>query len=94
VKKAIIPLAFLSAAALAQQPPMTQMPDLQEMFFMQFDVDKDGKVSKAEFLKPTESQFDHMDANGDGALDQAEVKAFNDEMQNRIQELQRKMQPR
>jgi Ca2+-binding EF-hand superfamily protein len=68
------------------------MPDLDTMFFEQFDADKDGKVSKSEFLRPTEAQFDHMDRNKDGALDQAEVKAFNDEMKQRMQEMQRRMQ--
>jgi len=89
VKKVVIALVFLATPALAQQP---QMPDLEEMFFKQFDTNQDGLVSKDEFLKPTEAQFDHMDTNKDGALDQAEVKTFNDEMQKRMQEMQRQMQ--
>lgn len=89
MKKYAIVIAFLAAPALAQQP---QMPNLEEMFFKQFDSNEDGRVDKGEFLKPTEAQFDHMDSNQDGALDQAEVKAFNDEMQKRMQEMQRQMQ--
>jgi len=89
VKNIIIALSFLAAPALAQQP---QMPNLEEVFFKQFDTNQDGRVDKAEFLKPTEAQFDHMDTNKDGALDQAEVKAFNDEMKQRMQEMQRQMQ--
>lgn len=36
------------------------------------DLDKDGKVSKAEFVKASAYRFDQADANGDGRLDQAE----------------------
>ena len=62
------------------------------MFFDQFDSNKDGVVSKEEFLKPTVEQFNHMDRDKNGSLDQAEVKAFNDEMKQRMQEMQRRMQ--
>lgn len=89
MKRIIFALAFLSAPALAQQP---QMPDLEEVFFKQFDSDQDGRVTRAEFLKPTEAQFDHMDRSKDGALDRREVKAFNDEMEQRMKEMQQRMQ--
>ncbi|MCE3289530.1 MAG: hypothetical protein K0R83_1542 [Caulobacter sp.] len=36
------------------------------------DLDKDGKVSKAEFAKATAYRFDQADANKDGKLDKAE----------------------
>ena len=91
MKKSLIALTLLSAPALAQQAPTQQMPDLNKMFFEQFDTDKDGRVSKAEFLQPTEAQFDHMDRNKDGVLDPAEVKAFNEEMTQRMEEMQRHM---
>lgn len=95
MKKILIAIALLSAPVLAQQPPMQQMPqmpDLEKMFFEQFDTNKDGLVSKEEFLKPTVEQFNHMDRDKNGSLDQAEVKAFNDEMKQRMQEMQRQMQ--
>jgi len=95
MKKILIALALFSSPALAQQPPMQQMPqmpDLEKLFFEQFDTNKDGLVSKEEFLKPTVEQFDHMDRDKNGSLDQAEVKAFNDEMKQRMQEMQRQMQ--
>ena len=91
MNKTLIALTLFSAPALAQQAPPQQMPDLNKMFFEQFDTDKDGKVSKAEFLKPTEAQFDHMDRNRDGVLDPAEVEAFNTEMTQRMEEMQRRM---
>ena len=90
--KTLIVLALVSAPAFAQQPPPQQMPDLDKMFFEQFDTDGDGKVTKGEFMKPTEAQFDHMDQDGNGELDQAEVKAFNDGIKQRMQEMQRQIQ--
>lgn len=95
MKKTIAMLSLISLPAFAQQPQMPQMPqmpDLETLFMKQFDTNNDGKVSKDEFMKPTEEQFAHMDSNHDGALDAAEVKAFNNEMQQRMQELQRQMQ--
>lgn len=89
MKKAFIVLALCIAPAFAQQPP--QMPNLEEMFFKQFDADGNGSVSKEEFMKPTEAQFDHMDKNSDGNLDAAEVQAFNAEMKQRMQQLQQQM---
>ncbi len=91
MKHTLIALTLFSAPLFAQQAPMQQMPDLDAMFFEQFDTDKDGRVSKAEFLKPTEAQFDHMDRNKDGMLDQDEVKAFNAEMNQRMEEMQQRM---
>ena len=94
MKKTMIALTLFSMPVLAQQslPQPPQMPNLEEMFFKQFDTDQDGRVTKAEFLKPTEAQFDYMDTNKDGVLDQSEVKAFNDEMKKRGQEMLRQMQ--
>lgn len=88
MKQILALLALASMPAFAQQ----QMPNLEEMFFKQFDGNQDGSVSKAEFLKPTEAQFDHMDSDRSGSLDQAEVRAFNAEMQKRMQEMQQRMQ--
>ena len=93
MRKTLIALTLVGAPAIAQQPPQ-QMPDLDVMFFEQFDTDKNGQVTKAEFMKPTEAQFDHMDRDNNGQLDQAEVKAFNDEIKQRMQEMQRQMQMR
>jgi len=40
------------------------------------DVNKDGKVTKQEFLKHHETIFDQIDANKDGAVDQPEADGF------------------
>lgn len=89
MKHAIFALAMISTTAFAQQG---QMPNLDDVFFKQFDANQDGQVSKQEFMRPTEAQFDHMDKDGDGSLNRAEVKAFNDEMQQRMREMQQRMQ--
>lgn len=40
------------------------------------DANKDGKVTKEEFLKHHEAIFDRMDSNKDGAVDQAEADKY------------------
>ncbi|MDO8438337.1 MAG: hypothetical protein Q7S69_09335 [Nitrosomonadaceae bacterium] len=37
------------------------------------DINKDGKVSKEEFTKHHDAMFEHMDANKDGFIDEAEL---------------------
>jgi hypothetical protein len=46
---------------------------------MQFDADGDGRVTKQEAPERMQRFFDHMDSNGDGAIDEAEI----EEMRNR-----------
>jgi Ca2+-binding EF-hand superfamily protein len=93
VRVLLTALLLASPLALAQQPQMPpNMPDLGELFFKQFDSNQDGMVSKTEFLEPTVAQFDHMDKDGNGTLDAAEVEAFNAQMMQRMQEMQRQMQ--
>jgi Ca2+-binding EF-hand superfamily protein len=79
-------LAF-TATAFAQQPTMA---DLEDAFFKQLDTDQDGKISSEEFLQPTRAQFDYMDSNGDGNVDRSELRAFNDDMQKRMREMQQR----
>jgi len=40
------------------------------------DTDKDGMVSKAEFMAFMSAEFDHMDMNHDGRLDVPELTRF------------------
>lgn len=44
------------------------------------DTDKDGKVTKDEFIKHHEKMFDEADANKDGSLDADERKALHSKM--------------
>lgn len=59
-----------------------------------FDVNKDGTISKSEYLDGNKSNnaktFKHIDANGDGKLDQAEqteietvYKAFHQDIKSK-----------
>ncbi|SEL02369.1 hypothetical protein [Nitrosovibrio tenuis] len=41
------------------------------------DANKDGKVTKEEFLKHHEAIFDSIDANKDGAVDQPEADGYS-----------------
>ena len=60
---------------------------MADAFMHQLDADKDGKVSKAEFLKPHEAQFAHIDKNQDGSIDKAEIEAFAAEMRQHMEQL-------
>jgi len=51
-------------------------------------MDKDGKVTKTEFLKPYAGQFAHMDKNQDGSIDRTEIDAFSAQMRERMQQQQ------
>lgn len=44
------------------------------------DTDKDGKVTKEEYLKHHESMFDAADANKDGSLDKTEQETLHTNM--------------
>lgn len=83
-------IALLASPALAQQ---TQ-GNPSQMFLQTFDANKDGRVSRDEFVKPQvqqiEKQFQYMDKNGDGSVDAKEADAFAKEMQKRMQRMEKK----
>jgi hypothetical protein len=60
------PVAYASAVVQAGQPEVKQL-----LFLM--DTDKDGKISKAEFMNFMASEFDNLDTNHDGVLDVREL---------------------
>ncbi len=86
-KITLLTLAALSSPLLAQSVPEGAPPSMSDAFMQQMDADKDGKVTKTEFLKPHESQFAHMDKNQDGSIDKAEIDAFADEMRQHMEKL-------
>lgn len=47
---------------------------------MQYDADKDGKVSKEEAPEQMQSFFDRLDTNGDGFIDSEEIEAMKARM--------------
>lgn len=50
------------------------------------DANKDGKISKDEFMKHHETMFDKMDANKDGFLDEKEMHHMMDHMHQHDQQ--------
>jgi len=48
--------------------------------FQRLDVNKDGKVTKAEAKKVADERFAKLDANNDGAITEAEAKEFRESM--------------
>jgi Ca2+-binding EF-hand superfamily protein len=86
-KITLLTLIALSSPLLAQQAPEGAPPSISDAFMQQLDTDKDGKVTKAEFLQPQEAQFAHIDKNQDGSIDKTEIDAFAAEMQQHMQQL-------
>ncbi|MCW5773695.1 MAG: EF-hand domain-containing protein [Rhodospirillaceae bacterium] len=77
-------IAFgMGAVALAQTGPTTKGPNPAERFRAQFlerlDTDKDGKVTKAEFLASYTARFKAADKDGDGFLTKEEFAAYGDQ---------------
>ncbi|MBK1648937.1 EF-hand domain-containing protein [Rhabdochromatium marinum] len=91
-------------AAFAKQVPPEMlkqmrergMPDPGDTFIKNLDTDDDQSVSEEEFVQPAVESFGRMDANSDGLADADEVTAFFDamqqEMQKRMEEMQRQHQ--
>ncbi len=73
----------------AQQPPGDRPPSLADAFMNSLDTDKNGKVDKAEFLKPYEAQFRSMDRNGDGVIDRSEIEAVEQQVRRRMEQSHR-----
>ncbi len=91
-KTTLLTLIALSSPLLAQQAPQDAPPAMPDVFMQQLDMDKDGKVTKAEFLKPEEAKFAHIDKNQDGSIDRAEIDAFDAEMRQYFEQ-SRQQQP-
>lgn len=75
-----IALLVTSGQALAEQQTMSP----GQAFLMQFDTNKDKKVSQEEFLKPSQEQFKALDKNSDGTATVEEAEAFAKEMHQRM----------
>lgn len=83
---AVTPLLLLPALSSAQQPPGDAPRSMADAFMQQLDANKDGRVSESEFLEPHKRQFKNMDSNRDGGIDQAEIKAFEQQMRQRMEQ--------
>ncbi|MDQ7000247.1 MAG: EF-hand domain-containing protein [Mariprofundus sp.] len=77
-------LAFAATPALAEGMGHNSGMSGMHHMLKQADVNHDGKTTKAEFMaassQQAEKRFAHMDANGDGVLDEKDHQAHFDKM--------------
>lgn len=66
-----LPLA-VTAALLALTASAQAAPHEASAFITDYDLDKDGKVTSAEFKTVRDKRFAAMDASRDGGIDEAE----------------------
>jgi Ca2+-binding EF-hand superfamily protein len=67
-----LPLAMTAALLTLGAVSAHGAPHEHSAFITDYDLDKDGKVTAAEFKTVREQRFAAMDANKDGALTEAE----------------------
>ncbi|WP_456417177.1 hypothetical protein [Thiolapillus sp.] len=88
MKKLVISFVLPIVPAIAfALPPGASPTSMSDAFMQQLDSNKDGAVSKAEFLAPQEKQFANMDANKDGVVDRAEIEAVEKAMREQMQKM-------
>jgi len=95
MKYLLLLAALIPMTAIAQAPAGGDMPDMGQVFIAQFDTDKDGKVTLAEFRLPRDEKFAQMDGDKDGVVTADEAQAFSRMMMQRMQQMmqmQRKAQ--
>jgi EF hand len=70
----------MEGAIAAQKQPLRKTPDQEalaldevEQLLLLMDADKNGKISKAEWMKFMETEFDRLDVNKSGDLDVKEI---------------------
>ncbi len=88
---------MIPALALALAAPLFAESEQQtnpgQLFLQSFDGNKDGVVSKDEYVKPQvqqiEKQFDYLDKNKDGKVDAGEADAFAAEMRQRAEQMEK-----
>jgi Ca2+-binding EF-hand superfamily protein len=73
----IVPLlALMASASIAQQSPTARQqqgePAVKQLLLL-MDKDGNGKVSRAEFMRFMNAEFDRLDSNKDGELDVNEL---------------------
>lgn len=56
-------------------------------FLQMIDTDKDGNISKAEYLANSEKTFASLDGNSDGMLSKAEIDAKREEWKKKMNEI-------
>jgi Ca2+-binding EF-hand superfamily protein len=75
----IVPLLVLALMATAAHslttPPSAADPEVKKLLLM-MDRDRNGKVSRAEFMAFMTAEFERLDVNRDGELDVNELTAL------------------
>lgn len=61
-----------------------------EHMFEKDDLDKDGAISKEEFVKSSEERFTNMDADADGKVTKEEAKKHHEEKRAKWKEMKEK----
>jgi len=56
---------------------VTRLRERMQKRFDETDANKDGKISKEEFVAARMKWFDEVDANHDGVLDKGELRDYN-----------------
>lgn len=76
------PSAEEGEAERAEKPvdPVAQFTRQFNKRMMELDANGDGLLTKDETLGQSQSRFDRMDSNGDGAADAGELEAFIEDM--------------
>ena len=77
------PFFIITSSAFAESPspPQLDFHEMHDKMLDRLDTNKDGKVSKDEFLRPKEERFAKFDTNKDGFLDSTEMQAVKDKME-------------
>jgi hypothetical protein len=65
-----------AAQPYPQAPSPADLEQLNRAFFEEFDSNRDGQVTREEFLAPSVARFKFLDRNDDGRIEMQEVADF------------------
>lgn len=71
------------AGPMGGKPSKEMIRQKMEERLMEMDTNKDGAISKDEYIKQSEERFKRMDKNNDGKIDKSERDDMHDRMEGR-----------
>lgn len=77
------PAGTAMAGPMDAKPSKEMMRQKMEERLMEMDANKDGAISKDEYIKQSEERFKRMDKNNDGKIDKSERDEMHDRMEGR-----------